>query len=344
MVVHAALAVLLHRLGAGDDLVIGSPVANRTDDDLAPLVGYFANNLVLRTDLTGDPDFTEVLRRVRAADLAAYAHQDVPFERLVEAVNPVRSTARHPLFQTGLNFHTADQQTALDLAVDLPGLSARVQPIASPAAKFDLSFFLGERPEGGVSGLLEFATDLFDRDTAARIAERFTGLLAAVAAEPDRAVREFDIVFEEERRQLLTEWNSTGHAVPPGTLTDLIEAQAARTPDAPAVVFGATELSYAELDARANRLARHLADLGAGPERYVAVLLPVGEDIPVALLAALKTGAGYLPLDPAHPADRLAFMLRDIAPVAVVTTPELAETVRSSASGPVVPWGGRPAC
>ncbi|MFJ7048679.1 non-ribosomal peptide synthase/polyketide synthase [Streptomyces sp. NPDC101112] len=336
MVVHAALAVLLHRLGAGDDLVIGSPVANRTDDALAPLVGYFANNLVLRTDLTGDPDFTEVLRRVRAADLAAYAHQDVPFERLVEAVNPVRSTARHPLFQTGLNFHTADQQTALDLAVDLPGLSARVQPIASPAAKFDLSFFLGERPEGGVSGILEFATDLFDRDTAARIAQRFTGLLAAVAAEPDRAVREFDIVFEEERRQLLAEWNATDHAVPPGTLTDLVEAQTARTPDAPAVVFGAAELSYAELDARANRLARHLADLGAGPERFVAVLLPVSEDIPVALLAALKTGAGYLPLDPAHPADRLAFMLRDIAPVAVITTPELAETVRSLTSGPVV--------
>ncbi|GFE13224.1 hypothetical protein Sgleb_12710 [Streptomyces glebosus] len=337
MVVHAALATLLHRLGAGVDIVIGSPVANRTDDALAPLVGFFANNLVLRTDLTGDPDFTEVLRRVRAADLAAYAHQDVPFERVVEAVNPVRSTARHPLFQTGLNFHNADQQTALDLAVDLPGLSARVQPVASPAAKFDLSFFLAERPEGGVSGLLEFATDLFDRDSAVRIAERFTRLLTAVVAEPGRPVGEFDIVDADERRLLLTEWNATGHEVPSQTLTDLIEAQAARTPDAPAVVFGPAELSYAELDAGSNRLARHLTGLGAGPERYVAVLMPVSEDIPVTLLAALKTGAGYLPLDPAHPADRLTFMLADIAPVAVVTTPELRATVRSLTDIPVVP-------
>lgn len=188
MVVHAALATLLHRLGAGDDIVIGSPVANRTDDALTPLVGYFANNLVLRTDLTGDPGFTEVLRRVRATDLAAYANQDVPFERVVEVVNPARSTARHPLFQTGLNFNNADQQAALDLAVDLPGLTARVRPVASPAAKFDLSFFLTERPEGGVHGLLEFATDLFDRDSAARIAERFTRLLTAVTAEPGRPV------------------------------------------------------------------------------------------------------------------------------------------------------------
>jgi amino acid adenylation domain-containing protein len=336
MVLHAALATLLHRLGAGDDIVIGSPVANRTDDALAPLVGFFVNNLVLRTDLTGDPGFTEVLRRVRAADLAAYANQDLPFERVVEAVNPARSTARHPLFQTGLNFNNADQQAALDLAVDLPGLTARVQPVASPAAKFDLSFFLTEQPEGGVSGLLEFATDLFDRNSALRIAERFTRLLTAVTAEPERPVREFDIVDAEERRLLLSEWNATDHELPAGTLTDLIEAQTARTPNAPAAVFGATRLSYAELDARANRLARHLCSLGAGPERYVAVLLPVSEDIPVTLLAVLKTGAGYLPLDPAHPADRLAFMLGDIAPVAVVTTAELAGTLCSVADVPVV--------
>ncbi|MEE1764997.1 non-ribosomal peptide synthetase [Streptomyces sp. SP18BB07] len=336
MVVHAALATLLHRLGAGDDIVIGSPVANRTDDALTPLIGYFANNLVLRTDLTGDPDFTEVLRRVRAADLAAYAHQDVPFERVVEALNPARSTARHPLFQTGLNFSGADQQAALDLAVDLPGLIARVRPVASPTAKFDLSFFLTERPEGGVNGLLEFATDLFDRDSAARIAERFTRLLAALTAEPQRPVREFDLVDADERRLLLTEWNNTGHEVPTQTLTDLIEAQVARTPDAPAVVFGTTELTYAELDSRANRLARHLVDLGAGPERHVAVLMPVSEDVPVTLLAVLKAGAGYLPLDPAHPDDRLTFMLEDIAPAAVVTTAELAARVGALTEAPVV--------
>ncbi|WP_143570686.1 non-ribosomal peptide synthetase, partial [Streptomyces acidiscabies] len=336
MVVHAALATLLHRLGAGEDIVIGSPVANRTDEVLTPLIGYFANNLVLRTDLSGDPAFTEVLRRVRAADLAAYAHQDVPFERVVETVNPARSTARHPLFQTGLNFNNADQQAALDLAVDLPGLVARVEPVASPAAKFDLSFFLTELPDGGASGVLEFATDLFDRGSAARIAERFTRLLADVSAAPERPVGEFDVVDDAERHLLIAEWNDTAHAVPSGTVTDLVEAQAARTPHAPAVVCGARELSYAELDARAGRLAHRLAALGAGPERYVAVLLPVSEDIPVTLLAAWKTGAGYLPLDPAHPAERLAFMLADIAPAAVVTSPELADTVRSLTDAPVI--------
>ncbi|MFJ2442705.1 amino acid adenylation domain-containing protein [Streptomyces sp. NPDC087658] len=335
MAVHAALATLLHRLGAGDDIVVGSPIANRTDDALAPLIGFFANSLVLRTDLAGDPGFTEVLRRARTADLAAYAHQDVPFERVVEAVNPARSTARHPLFQTSLNWNGADQQTALDLAVDLPGLTAAVRPVASPAAKFDLSFFLTERPEGGVNGVLEFATDLFDHASARRIADRFTTLLAAVTAEPERPVREFDIVGDDERR-LLAQWNDTAHEVPHTTLTDLIEAQVARTPDAVAVVHADTALTYARLDERADRLARHLAALGAGPERYVAVMLPVSEEIPVTLLGILKTGAGYLPLDPAHPADRLAFMLDDIAPVAVVTTADQAGLVRTLTDAPVV--------
>ncbi|MFJ8330576.1 non-ribosomal peptide synthase/polyketide synthase [Streptomyces sp. NPDC094437] len=336
MAVHAALAVLLHRLGAGDDIVVGSPVANRTDDALAPLVGFFVNSLVLRADLTGDPDFTEVLRRVRAADLAAYAHQDVPFERVVEAVNPVRSTARHPLFQTSLNWNNADQQAVLALADTLPGLRGQVLPVASPSAKFDLSWFLSERAEGGVGGLLEFATDLFDRDTAVRLTERFTALLTDLTAEPTRPVGAFDLVDARERRLLLTEWNDTAHPLPSGTVTDLVEQQAARTPDAPAVAHGTARLTYAELDARANQLARRLAEQGAGPERFVAVLMPVCEDVPVALLAAWKSGAAYLPLDPSHPADRLAFMLGDIAPAAVVTTADLAATARAATDAPLV--------
>ncbi|MFJ2901853.1 amino acid adenylation domain-containing protein [Streptomyces sp. NPDC087212] len=336
MAVHAALAVLLHRLGAGDDIVVGSPVANRTDDALAPLVGFFVNSLVLRADLTGDPDFTEVLRRVRAADLAAYAHQDVPFERVVEAVNPVRSTARHPLFQTSLNWNNADQQAVLALADTLPGLRGQVLPVASPSAKFDLSWFLSERAEGGVGGLLEFATDLFDRDTAVRLTERFTALLADLTAEPTRPVGAFDLVDARERRLLLTEWNDTAHPLPSGTVTDLVEQQAARTPDAPAVAHGTARLTYAELDSRANQLARRLAEQGAGPERFVAVLMPVCEDVPVALLAAWKSGAAYLPLDPSHPADRLAFMLGDIAPAAVVTTADLAATARAATDAPLV--------
>ncbi|MFJ8495446.1 non-ribosomal peptide synthase/polyketide synthase [Streptomyces sp. NPDC094038] len=325
MAVQAALVTLLHRLGAGDDIVIGSPVAGRPDEALGGLVGFFVNNLVLRTDLSGDPAFAEVLARVRATDLAAYAHQDVPFEGIVEAVNPARSTARHPLFQTNLNWVDAELEEVEDLAGHLPGLDGQVLPLTSPTAKFDLAFFVNERREGGLSGFLEFATDLFDRETAQRITERFVDLLTSAVAAPGTPIGDLDIVSPAERRQLLTDWNATAHELPEATLTSLIEAQAARTPDAPAVAFGSTGLTYAELDARANRLARRLIELGAGPERFVGVLLPTSELVPVTLLAVLKSGAAYLPLDPGLPAERIAFMLADIAPVAVVTTPDRTE-------------------
>ncbi|MEU3412796.1 non-ribosomal peptide synthase/polyketide synthase [Streptomyces sp. NPDC006658] len=324
MTVQAALVTLLHRLGAGDDIVIGSPVAGRPDEALSPLVGFFVNNLVLRTDLSGNPDFAEVLARVRATDLAAYAHQDVPFERVVEAVNPARSTARHPLFQTNLNWVDAELEEVEDLAGHLPGLDGKVLPLTSPTAKFDLAFFVNERREGGLTGFLEFATDLFDRTTAQRITERFVDLLTAAVTAPETPIGDLDIIGPDERRQLLTEWNATDHPLPETTLTALVEAQAARTPDALAVVYGATGLTYAELDARANRLARRLIELGAAPERFVGVLLPTSEQLPVTLLAVLKSGAAYLPIDPQLPAERIAFMLGDINPVAVVTTPDRA--------------------
>ncbi|MGW5496076.1 non-ribosomal peptide synthase/polyketide synthase [Streptomyces olivaceoviridis] len=324
MTVQAALVTLLHRLGAGDDIVIGSPVAGRPDEALGGLVGFFVNNLVLRTDLSGNPAFTEVLARVRSTDLAAYAHQDVPFERVVEAVNPARSTARHPLFQTNLNWVDAELEEVEDLAGHLPGLDGKVLPLTSPTAKFDLAFFVNERREGGLTGFLEFATDLFDRETAQRITERFVDLLTAAVTAPGTPVGDLDIVGPAERRLLLTEWNATARELSATTLTALVEAQAARTPDALAVVFGATGLTYAELDARANRLARRLIELGAGPERFVGVLLPTSEQLPVTLLAVLKSGAAYLPLDPGLPEERIAFMLGDIAPVAVVTTPDRA--------------------
>ncbi|GAA2816379.1 hypothetical protein GCM10010452_50810 [Crossiella cryophila] len=323
MVVQAALVTLLHRLGAGDDVVIGSPVANRGEDAVAGLVGFFVNNLVLRTDLSGDPAFTEVLARVRAAGLAAYAHQDVPFERVVEAVNPARSTARHPLFQVNLNWVDAEARAVYARANQLPGLTGQVLELTSDTAKFDLSFFLSELPEGGLACALEFAADLFDRGTAERIAHRLTDLFTALLAAPDRPVGDLDVLTERERHQLLIEWNNTAHELPQGTLTELLAAQIARTPDATAVVFDGTTLSYAELDRQANALARRLLALGAGPERFVGVLLPVSEQLLVTLLAVLRTGAAYLPLDPGTPAERLAFMLGDIAPVAVVSTPEL---------------------
>jgi Condensation domain len=199
MAVQAALAVLCMRLGAGTDIPIGSPIAGRADEALEDLVGMFVNTLVLRSDLSGDPSFRELLARTREADLAAYQHQDLPFERLVEVVNPVRSLSRHPLFQVMLEFQ--NNEVAV---VDLPGLNAEFLPLDVGIAKFDLTFHLGEDPDGGFSGALEYATDLFDEHTAQQLAERYVRVLEAVVADPDAPVGGVDILVSGERRQLLT--------------------------------------------------------------------------------------------------------------------------------------------
>ncbi|MFJ2599072.1 non-ribosomal peptide synthetase, partial [Streptomyces erythrochromogenes] len=319
MTVQAALAVLLSKMGAGEDIPIGTPIAGRTDDALDDLVGFFVNTLVLRTDVSGDPTFREVLERVREADLAAYAHQDVPFERLVEILNPARSMARHPLFQVLLAFQN---NTRPDL--DLPGIQTQPEPADGVAARFDLSFSLGEThgidgKPAGLEGQLEYRTDLFSEETGRGLADRLVRVLKAVTADPDAAIRSVSVLGVEERRRVLVEWNDTVRGVPDATLPELFEAQVARTPDAVGVVCGGVELSYGELNARANRLARHLVACGAGPERLVAVALPRSVDLFVALLAVLKSGSGYVPVDPEYPADRIAYMLADAEPVLVLT-------------------------
>ncbi|MFF3445429.1 amino acid adenylation domain-containing protein [Streptosporangium sp. NPDC002721] len=313
MVVQAALAVSLSRWGAGEDIPIGTPVAGRDDEALEDLVGMFVNTVVLRNDLSGDPTFTELLERVRETDLEAFAHQDVPFERLVEVLNPPRSLARHPLFQVMLAFHnTAEVQ------FDLPGLAAEARPLLSDTAKFDLSLHLCDTGHG-ITGTLEYAIDLFDAATAEALAARLVRVLMAVAADPGVRILALEILSAEERRQVLLEWNATAAEAPHATLPELFEAQTARTPDAPAVLCGEAVLTYRELDEQANRLARYLARNGAGPERVVAVALPRGEPLVTALLAVLKTGAAYLPIDSDHPAERIAYMLADGAPICVVT-------------------------
>ncbi|MEV0282404.1 amino acid adenylation domain-containing protein, partial [Streptomyces sp. NPDC050610] len=328
MVVQAALATLLSKLGAGDDIPIGTPIAGRTDDALEDLVGFFVNTLVLRTDVSGDPSFRDLVGRVREADLAAYAHQDVPFERLVEVLNPARSLSRHPLFQTLLAFNNNDQHASADAADGLPGLAVEGRRVSTGVAKFDLAFNLAEQLDAdgapsGLDGVIEYSADLFDRATAEGIAERFVRVLEAVAAAPEAPLGRLDVLAADERRRVLVEWNDTARDVPDATVAELFEAQAARTPDATALVFEGAELSYAQLNARANRLARHLADRGAGPERFVAVLLPRSADLVVALLAVLKTGAAYVPVDPEFPQDRVAYMLEDARPVLTLTEDEL---------------------
>ncbi|MFJ4329187.1 amino acid adenylation domain-containing protein, partial [Streptomyces tricolor] len=319
MVLHAALAALLTRLGAGTDIPIGTPVAGRTDDALEDLVGFFVNTLVLRTDTSGDPSFTELLARVRETDLAAYAHQDVPFERLVEIVNPTRSLAHHPLFQVML---VLANKVEGDFAME--GLAVSDAEFDAFAAKFDLTFHMGERHRedgraAGITGALEFATDLFDRDTARELAARWERLLRAVVADPSRPVGEADLLSPPERLRVLTDWNDTAREVPRETLPELLSAQAARTPDAVAVEDGTVALTYRDLDARANRLAHELIARGIGPERYVAIGLPRSAELVVAIVAVLKAGAAYLPVDPGYPAERVAYMLRNATPACLLT-------------------------
>ncbi|WP_229864715.1 amino acid adenylation domain-containing protein, partial [Streptomyces djakartensis] len=325
MVLQAGLAALLTRHGAGADIPIGSPVAGRTDDALDDLVGFFVNTLVLRTDTSGDPTFGELLARVRETDLAAYAHQDVPFEHLVEVLNPARSLSRHPLFQVMLTF-----TSGLDAQVDLPGLRAAAEQVESGTSKFDLALNLTESSTAhgtpsGIAGYAAYSSDLFDRATAEALSARFVRLLEAATAEPDRRIGALEILGDAERHRLLTEWNDTGTATsPPALLPSLFEQQAAATPQARAVAAPDAELSYAEADARANRLAHLLISRGVGPERVVAVALPGSAELVVTLLAVLKAGAAYLPVDLAHPGARISYLLDDAAPALLVTTGEAA--------------------
>ncbi|MFI9392710.1 non-ribosomal peptide synthase/polyketide synthase [Streptomyces bauhiniae] len=314
MVAQAAVAALLHRLGAGDDIPLGAPVSGRADESLEGLVGFFVNSLVLRTDLSGDPTFAELLARVRETGLAAYEHQDLPFERLVEALNPERSLARHPLFQVMVVHLTGRTDGPV-----LPGLTAHRETVGQGSAKFDLSFDFVEQ-EDGIQGWIEYSADLFDEPTVQLLARRLESLLAQAAADPGRRVGTLDVLRDDERALVLTGWNDTTRPVPDDTLPELFRAQAARTPEATAVVFEGTALTYAELDQRVDRLARTLAAHGAGAETTVAVALPRSPALVVTLLAVHRAGAAYLPLDPGHPADRLAHMLTDADPACLVTT------------------------
>ncbi|MFE3741863.1 amino acid adenylation domain-containing protein [Streptomyces sp. NPDC059134] len=336
MVWQAALAVLLSRLGAGQDIPIGSPVAGRTDEAADDLIGFFVNTLVLRTDLSGDPAFTEVLARVRRSALGALGHQDVPFERLVEELSPTRSRARHPLFQVLLAV-----QNVPTAAVDLPGLSVEALTTEVTRAKFDLDLHVAERfdDEGrpaGIDGGITYATDLFDRATAEALLARLLLVLESVVEDPGRRVRDIALLDTAERGRILTLWNDTARTAPAATVPDHFRAQAARTPQALALVADGTRMTYAELDTASDRLARHLAAHGAGPERLVAVAMERSPEMVVTFLAVLKSGSAYLPVDVGYPAARIELMLRDADPVAVLTTGGIADRLPATPAAPPV--------
>ncbi|MEU6278633.1 condensation domain-containing protein, partial [Streptomyces populi] len=320
MVLEAALAVTMSRLGAGTDIPIGSAIAGRTDKALHDLVGFFVNTLVIRTDLSGDPTFAEVLERVRETSLGAFEHQDVPFERLVEELAPARSLARHPLFQVMLTL-----QNASPAKLDLSGLKASRMTGGTAAAKFDLEVTVAETLGAGgvptgVRGVVTVAADMFDEETARQIARRWVRVLSAVVADPSMRMSSVEILDVDERRKMLVDWNDTATEAVGVTLPEVFAAQVARTPDAVAVVVGDVVLSYAELDARANRLARLLVAEGVGPEKSVGLALTRSAELVVSVLAVLKAGAAYLPIDIDHPADRVAFIVDDAELACVVTT------------------------
>ncbi|HVQ92284.1 MAG TPA: amino acid adenylation domain-containing protein [Mycobacteriales bacterium] len=308
MTLTAAYQTLLARWTGQRDITIGTVTAGRDHPDLGHLIGFFVNTLALRSTVDQTATFTEHLAAVRETVLGAFGNADVPFERLVDELQPTRDTSRTPLFQTMLSL-----QNTPTAAGGLPGLELSDLEPPTATAPFDLTVEFGES-ETGLQGVLTYNTDLFDGSTGQRLAEQLRILLHSIAADADRPLADLPMLPAAERDRL-DSWNATDRAIGPVTFPALFEAQVARTPAAPALLTGDGPISYAELNARANRLARVLIQHGAGPERIVALALPRSVDIVTAQLAVLKVGAAYLPIDPAYPADRIAFMLADARPV-----------------------------
>ncbi|QIS20129.1 amino acid adenylation domain-containing protein [Nocardia terpenica] len=335
MLLHLAVAVVLSRFGGGEDIVVGSPVAGRTDEALTDLVGFFVNTLVLRTHLSGDPTVAEALARVREADLAAYAHQDLPFEHLVDALNPTRATNRHPLFQVMLSLDTAQGPDAGERYADETGLRVTAEPVREPVARFDLSFAFAERPVPGggtrLTMVLEYSTDLFERATAESLAAAVVHVLEGITDNAGAALHGLPVYGEAERNRLLREWNTSVGPDGGRTFLDLFGDRARDVADRLAVCDGVHGLTYGELERRANRLAHCLSPVVA-PGDVVAVAVPRSVEWVVAVVAVMKAGGAFAVLDTEYPVDRLERMLALSAPALTVTT--LAESAR-------IPGGAR---
>ncbi|OBG17976.1 non-ribosomal peptide synthetase [Mycolicibacterium celeriflavum] len=332
MVVQAALAVLLAKISASSDVAVGFPVAGRRDSALDELVGFFVNTLVLRVEVAGDPSIAEVLAQVRARSLAAYEHQDVPFEMLVERLNPARSMTHHPLVQVMLAWQNEQPAT-----LALGDVQATPFPVDTHTARMDLAFILAERwsadgEPAGIGGAVEFRADVFDPQSIEALSQRLRRVLEAMTADPARSLSSIDLLDEAEYARLDEIGNRAVLALPADpavSIPVLFAERVARTPAAVAVSFPGGSMSYGELHEASNRLAHLLAAQGAGPGTAVALLFSRSVEAIVAIMAVLKTGAAYLPIDPAVPADRIEFMVGDAAPIAAVTTAGLAERLQN---------------
>ena len=322
MTLLAAFQVLLMRYTSQEDIVVGSPIAGRTRAETENLIGFFINTLVLRADLSGDPTFRELLGRVREVTFGAYEHQDVPFEKLVEELQPERSLSRNPLFQVMFSLLNTPQRN-----LELSGLTMRPLTADSGTTQFDVALTIIEG-EKGLWGSLGYSMDLFDAATVTRMVGHFQTLLEGIAADPDQRLSALPILTEAERQQLLMEWNDTQADYPRGQcIHELFEAQVEHTPDAVAVVFEGKQLSYRELNRRANLLAHHLQKLGVGPEGRVGIMVERSLEMVVGLLGILKAGGAYVPLDPAYPHERLSFMLEDAQAPVLLTQEQLARNL-----------------
>ncbi|MGZ3459932.1 MAG: non-ribosomal peptide synthetase, partial [Archangium sp.] len=319
MTLLAAFDVLLARYSGQTDIVVGTDIANRTHAETEGLIGFFINQLVMRTKLEGDPTFRELLGRVRDAALGSYAHQDVPFEELVRELNPERSLGHAPLFQVKLVLQNQPQTR-----LELPELTLRQIPVDHQTAKFDITLSFDDT-EQGLACVCEYSTDLFEPGTIERMMGQLHTLLRAAVSAPEQRLSLLSMLGEDERQQLLVEWNDTRVERPATTAHQLFEAQVERTPDAPAVSFEGTTLSYRQLNSRANQLALHLRSLGIGPDTLVGLCLERSLDMLVGLLATLKAGGAYVPLDPSYPSQRLAFMLQQASVPVLLTQQHLAD-------------------
>ncbi len=327
MTLLAAFNVLLAKYSRQEDIVVGTPIANRNRAEIEALIGLFVNTLVLRTDVSGDPTFFELLSRVKETALGAYAHQDMPFEKLVEDLKPERSLGHNPLFQVFFSLQNTPRQ-----ALDLPGLRLTTLERIGTTSKFDLSLFLTETPQG-LRGDLEYNTDLFDAATMERMVQHYLQLLRSVVEAPEKRLSELSLLAEDARRQLLAGFNDTVVPFPSDlALPDLFEAQAARTPNDVALLCDTTQLTYRELNERSNQLAHFLQRQGVGPDVLVALCTDRSSDMLIGVLGILKAGGAYVPIDPSYPSDRVAMILEDAhAPLLLTQESLLPSLPRQSA-------------
>ena len=324
MVLLASYKILLHRYTGQQEIVVGSPIANRQRKELEGLIGFFINMLALRTVISGELTFREYLKRVREVALGAYAHQDLPFEYLVEQFQPERNLSQSPLVQVVFSFEAASPQT-----VEMPGLELSILDKENKAAKFDLSLYASDRGSE-VVGTFEYNIDLFNKETVERMAGHLLTVLSAVASDPALRISELPLLTRHERYQMLTAWNATDAPYPQICAHHLFEAQVQRTPNVSAIVFEDQELSYRQLNARANQLAHRLAALGAQSGKLVGIFMERSLEMVVAVLGIVKSGAACLPLDPAYPKERLAFMVEDSGAAVVISQQHLAPSFPSA--------------